>query len=403
MKCLMVHNSYQQSGGEDQVFNAEARLLEAHGHDVVRFTAHNDAVRELAPAALAMKTIWNHAAARDARAVMRRERPQVVHVHNTFPLISPAIYHAAWAEGVPVVQTLHNYRLLCPNALLFRDGHVCEDCLRRPIPVPGAVHACYRGSRAASSAVVAMLAVHRLLGTWTRRVDVFIALSDFARQKYIEGGLPAEKIVIKPNFIDPDPGPRETSAGYALFVGRLSPEKGLDTLIAAWERLATRIPLKIVGTGPLAGDAEAAARRMAEVEWLGGLPREQVLALMKRAEFLVIPSLWYEAFGVVIAEAYGVGLPVISSNLGSMSSLIRPGRTGLHYRPGDAADLAARVEWAIAHRAEMAEMGRQARREYEMWYTADRNYEMLVHAYGLAMDRAASRRRRPAAAITTAR
>lgn len=398
MKCLMVHNSYQQSGGEDHVFDAEAALLEAHGHVVVRFTAHNDAVREIGPAALAVKTIWNGAAARAARGVLRRERPQVVHVHNTFPLISPAIYHAARAEGVPVVQTLHNYRLLCANALFFRDGHVCEDCLHKTIPVDGAVHACYRNSRAASSVVVAMLAVHHLVGTWAHMIDVFIALSDFARDKYIEGGLPAEKIIVKPNFIEPDPGPREAGEGYALFVGRLSPEKGLGTLLAAWERLGRSIPLKVVGTGPLAGEVQSAAQRLTGVEWLGGQPRDHVLSLMKRAEFLVIPSLWYEAFGVVIAEAYGVGLPVIASNLGSMASLIRPGRTGLHFRPGDPEDLATEVEWAIAHPAEMAEMGRAARRAYEMWYTADRNYEMLLHAYELAIDRAASRRGRSALA-----
>lgn len=392
MKCLVAHNSYQQSGGEDQVFQAECALLERHGHEVVRLTAHNAQVDALAPAALALKTVWNGAAYRETRALLRRERPQVLHVHNTFPLLSPAIYHAARAEGVPVVQTLHNYRLLCANALLFRDGHVCEDCLRRAVPVSGVRHACYRESRAASGVVVAMLAVHQLLGTWTRAIDVYIALTEFARDKYVEGGLPAEKIVVKPNFIDPDPGQREASAEYALFVGRLTMEKGVRTLLAAWERVGRRMPLKIVGTGPLADEVRSAAARLAGVEWLGGLPRERVLALMKRAAFLVIPSLWYEAFGVVIAEAYGVGLPVISSDLGSMASLIRPGVTGLHFRPGDAMELAARVEWALAHPAEMVAMGRLARREYETRYTAERNYELLMETYALAADRARRRR-----------
>jgi glycosyltransferase involved in cell wall biosynthesis len=391
MKCLIVHNSYQQAGGEDQVFEAEAALLESFGHDVVRFRAHNDQVRELGRLELARETIWNGKSYREIRAILRRERPQILHAHNVFPLISPAIYYAARAEGVPVVQTLHNYRLMCPNALLFRDGHVCEECLLARSPIAGVIHACYRNSRAATGVVAAMLTVHRALGTWTRLIDVFIALSEFARDKYIQGGLPPDKIVVKPNFIHPDPGIREAGGSYALFVGRLTPEKGLHTLLAAWERLGNKLPLKVVGDGPLAEEVRDAAQRLVGVEWLGSQPREHVLALMKHAAFLVIPSIWYEAFGVVIAEAYGVGLPVIASDLGSMSMLIRSGYTGLHFRPGDTADLVAQVEWAVAHPAEMDVMGTHARHEYETRYAADRNYDLLLHVYGLAIDRAKRR------------
>jgi glycosyltransferase involved in cell wall biosynthesis len=396
MKCLMVHNSYQQAGGEDRVFEAEAALLESFGHGVVRFTMHNDQVDELGRMELARATIWNRSSYREIRAILRRERPEILHAHNIFPLISPAIYYAARAEGVPVVQTLHNYRLVCPNALLFRDGHVCEECLLVRSPVAGIVHACYRNSRAATSVVTAMLTVHRALGTWTRLVDVFIALSEFSRDKYIQGGLPPGKIVVKPNFIHPDPGKREAGGSYALFVGRLTPEKGLRVLLAAWERLGNRIPLKIAGDGPLADEVREVAQRLVGVEWLGSQPRESVLALMKHAVFLVIPSLWYEAFGVVIAEAYGVGLPVIASNLGSLSKLIQSGYTGLHVRPGDAADLVAQVEWAVAHPAEMEVMGANARHEYETRYAADRNYDLLLQAYGLAIDRAKRRLERRA-------
>ena len=391
MKCLLVHNSYQQAGGEDRVFEAEAALLESFGHDVVRFTMHNDQVNELGRMELARATIWNRSSYREIHAILRRERPEIFHAHNTFPLISPAVYHAARVEGVPVVQTLHNYRLVCPNALLFREEHVCEECLLARSPIPGVIHACYRNSRAATGVVAAMLTVHRALGTWTRLVDVFIALSEFSREKYIKGGLPAGKIVVKPNFIHPDPGEREAAGSYALFVGRLTLDKGVRALLAAWERVGNKIPLKIVGDGPLAEEVREAAERLVGVEWLGSQPRESVLALMKHAVFLVIPSLWYEAFGVVIAEAYGVGLPVIASNLGSMSMLIRPGYTGLHFRPGDAADLAAQVEWAIAHPAEMEVMGTHARHEYETLYAADRNYDLLLQVYGLAIDRAKQR------------
>jgi glycosyltransferase involved in cell wall biosynthesis len=396
MKFVMVHNRYQQAGGEDQVFEAEATLLESHGHEVVRLTEHNDRVGELGQLELAHATIWNGGTYHAVRAMLRREQPQVLHCHNTFPLVSPAIYYAARAEGVPVVQTLHNYRLVCPNALLFRDGHLCEDCLVARSPIAGIVHACYRDSRVATGVVAAMLTVHRALGTWARLIDVFIALSEFARHKYIQGGLPEEKIVVKPNFIHPDPGERDTNGSGALFVGRLTPEKGVHTLIAAWEQLGAAIPLTIVGSGPLAGAVEDAARRIAGVTWLGSQPRERVLTLMKRAGFLIIPSLWYEAFGVVIAEAYGVGLPVIASNLGSMSVLIRDRRTGLHFRPGDVEDLVAHVRWAIAHPAEMRAIGKRARLEYETRYTADRNYGLLCQAYQMAIDRATRRHARRA-------
>jgi glycosyltransferase involved in cell wall biosynthesis len=391
MKLLLAHNSYQQVGGEDMVFQAEARLLESRGNEVVRYTKHNDQVAQLGRASLARITIWNGDTYREVRALLRRERPEVVHVHNTFPLISPAIYYAARAEGVPVVQTLHNYRLVCPNALLFRDGHRCEECLGKRIPIPGVVHACYRQSRAVSGAVAAMLTVHRGVGTWTRMVDVFIALSEFARNKHIQGGLPAERIVVKPNFIAPDPGQGARQGGYALYVGRLSAEKGVDTLVAAWSRLARAIPLRIVGDGPLASQVQAAVQRVAGVEWLGRQSRGTVIELMKSAEFLVVPSLCYEAFCVVVAEAYGVGVPVIASDLGSVGSLVQHGSTGLHFRTGDAADLSNRVEWATAHPAEMSEMARRARQAYEMWYTADRNYEMLMQIYQQAIAGAAVR------------
>ena len=233
------------------MFLAETALLESYGHRVVRYITHNDRVAELNSVTLAGKTVWNSSAYRELRNLIHLEQPDVAHFHNTFPLVSPAGYYAARAEGVPVVQTLHNYRLLCPNALFFRDGGVCEDCKSKAITWPGVVHKCYRGSRAASGVVTAMLTTHRALRTWRKKVDVYIALTEFARRKFIEGGLPAGKIIVKPNFVYPDPGPGEGEGGFALFVGRLSFEKGVGTLLAAWEHLDRRIPLKIVGDGPL--------------------------------------------------------------------------------------------------------------------------------------------------------
>ena len=388
MTVLFVHNYYRQPGGEDEVFAAEASLLESRGERVLRYVVHNDQAVKLRPWVLAGTSIWNGTVYRELRTLCRQERPRVVHFHNTFPLISPAAWYAARAESVPVVQTLHNYRLVCPDALCFRDEHVCAECVGRVVPWPGVVHGCYRGSRVATGAVAAMLTAHRLLGTWTQTPQIYIALTDFARRTFIQGGLPAQKLVVKPNFVYPDPGPGDGRGDCALFVGRLSEEKGVKVLLAAWAQLHGKVPLKIVGDGPLAGLVAEAAGRGDGVTWLGKQSKTQVYALMKQARMLIVPSLWYEGFPMVVVEAYAAGCPVLVSNLGGLSSLIDHRRTGLHMPPSDSGALAAAAEWAWGHPSEMAAMGREARREFEQRYTADRNNEMLSEIYRLAEERA---------------
>jgi glycosyltransferase involved in cell wall biosynthesis len=383
MKLLLVHNSYQQSGGEDQVFTSELDLLASHGHEVLRYTAHNDAVRHLNKVSLAFRTTWSRTTYREMRAVLHRERPQIVHVHNTLPLLSPAVYYAARTAGVPVVQTLHNYRLLCPNAVLLRDRHICEDCLGRRVAWPGILHACYRQSRAATGAVATMLSVHRLLGTWTRQVNRYIALTEFMRQKFITGGFPAKRIVVKPHFVMADPGVGNHRGGYALFVGRLSPEKGVRTLLRAWDSLGGRLPLKILGEGPLQMLADESPPG---IEWLGHQPRTKVFALMQEASMLIFPSECYEGFGVTMVEAFATGLPVVASDLGAMAEIVQHRHTGLLFIPGNAEDLAEKVEWALGYPSELTDMGRRARREFEAKYTAERNYQRLLDIYHTVLD-----------------
>lgn len=388
MRILSVHNYYQQAGGEDKVFAAESALLETKGHQVWRYTLHNDQVKASNPVAIASATFWNQAVYKDLRSLIRQKQIQIAHFHNTLPLISPSAYYAAKAEGAAVIQTFHNYRLVCPNAMLFRDGRVCEDCLGKAIPFSAIQHGCYRGSQSASAAVTAMLAIHRAAQTWTNQVDVYIALTDFARQKLIQGGIPPQKVVVKPNFVYPDPKYGEGKGGYALYVGRLSPEKGVDLLLAAWESIGNKIPLKIVGDGPLAPQVVKAVDQIPGVEWLGRRQMDEVYALMKEAMFLVFPSKWYEGLPNTIIESFAVGTPVIASNLGSMSSLIIPQRTGLHFDPNDSQDLATKVEWALAHPEELIRMRQKVRAEFETKYTASQSYVQLMQAYALAREKA---------------
>jgi glycosyltransferase involved in cell wall biosynthesis len=388
MRILLCHNYYQQPGGEDQVFHDEARLLESHGHEVVRFTRHNDAIREMPGWKAAVHTIWNRETVSHLRQTIRSERPVIVHFTNTFPLISPAAYYAARSEGVKIVQSLHNFRLICPGALLLRDGHVCEECLGKRIPWPAVTHGCYRGDRKATAVVASMLAFHRAIGTWTRVVDQFYALTEFGRRKFIEGGLPAAKIAVKPNFMAVDPGAGDGIGGYALFVGRLSPEKGFDTLLAAWETAEIDLPpLLIVGDGPCRDRVRRAAEGNPRVEWLGHQPHNRILEMMGRACLLVLPSLNYEGFPKTIVEAFAKGTPIVASNLGAMAQLIDDERTGILVAPGDPKALATATARLVGDSRSLRKMRVNARFEFEAKYTAAANYRMLLTLYGRALGR----------------
>ena len=355
--------------------------MESHGHQVLRFIRHNDAIARMKRFDVAPRAIWNWDTFHELRDLIRRERPSVMHCTNTFPLISPAAYYAARAEGVPIVQSLRNYRLFCLNACFLRNDRVCEDCLGKGVPWPGVLHGCYRSSRTASAVVAAMLSLHRVLRTWTRMVDRYYTLTEFSRRKFIEGGLPDRKVAVKPNFIHPDPGPSRGQGGYAVFIGRLSPEKGIKPLLSCWSQLGGRLPLKIIGDGPLAESVKATADRTAGIDWLGRRQPQEVLALLGEATCLVMPSIWYETFGRTIIEAYAKGTPVVASRLGAMAELVHDGRTGLLFEPGNPADLALKIHSLLGNPERSAEMRIAARREYEEKYTAETNYRMLMRIY----------------------
>jgi glycosyltransferase involved in cell wall biosynthesis len=381
MRVLLVHNFYQEPGGEDRVFSDEGAMLEAEGHTVVRHTAHNDAVRELGKLQLARATIWNGDSYRALRQLIHETRPDVAHFHNTLPLISPAAYYAARAEGVPVVQTLHNYRLICANAYLFRDGRVCEDCLGRSVPWPAVRHACYRGDRAATAAVAAMLTAHRAFGTWRDCVDAYIALTEFARAKFVAGGLPAERIIVKPNAVYPDRGVGRGAGNYAAYVGRLSREKGVLTLLAAWEQLGDLLPLVIVGDGPLAPEVAAAAARNPGIRWLGQRSPDEVHTVLADAMCLVLPSECYETFGRVAVEAFAAGTPVVTTRTGASCELVDEGRTGLLMDSADGVGLAAVLRRALGSRRTFEDMRGAARSAYEARFTPQANVRLLLGIY----------------------
>jgi glycosyltransferase involved in cell wall biosynthesis len=392
VKILLVHNTYQQPGGEDVVFEQERKLLENAGHQVQTYCRNNSEIDDsslVKRLALVRNTVASEQSRHQVSQLLSQERFDVAHVHNTFMLISPSIYSAFREAGVPVVQTLHNYRLLCPAATFYRDGHTCEECSEHGV-WHGARHGCYRGSRAATATVALMLTVHRKRGTWSDSVDRYVALSEFARQKFIGGGLPAEKISVKPNFVHPDPGQRtHGGSNYAAYVGRLSPEKGPGTLLAAWKRLGNRVPLVIAGDGPIYNDLQKQAQefQLSSITFRGHVPRKEAQEITKGAAFVIAPSECYENFPMGVAESFACGVPVISSRLGALEELVDEGRTGLHFTPGSAEDLAAKVGWAWSNPERMQEMGKQARLEYEMRYTAERNYPLLMDIYQQAIGR----------------
>ncbi|MBH8571531.1 glycosyltransferase family 4 protein [Nostocaceae cyanobacterium CENA369] len=394
MKLLILHNRYRFAGGEDRVVQAEKRLLEANGHEVILLEENNHSIVSVWDTFVAAGgAIYSFAAKNRVEAEIRRFCPEIVHVHNFFPLLSPAVYDACYSAGVPVVQTLHNYRLACPKAMPFRDGNTCEDCIGKLIPWSSVVHACYRNSHLQSSVVATMSTWHRLQGTWQKRVNAYIVFTHFQKQKMVQARLPPEKIYIKPNFVFHTDCVHKDSQynNYILFVGRLSEEKGVSLLIDAYVQNNLSIPLKIVGDGPLRLGLQAKVQNAGFsnlIEFLGFQDQSTVFQLMHNAKFLVIPSIWYEAFPLTIVEAFACSLPVLAPKLGSMAEIVEDGVNGLHFEARNPQDLAAKINWAIKHSEVMGTIGKNARSTYELKYTSEANYNQLIKIYQEVIDKA---------------
>jgi glycosyltransferase involved in cell wall biosynthesis len=388
MKVLLCHNYYQRFGGEDQTFLDDIALLQANGHEVVEYVRHNDEINDASRFRVAADTLWNASAYRDLRSLISRERPDIMHCVNIFPIISPAAYQAAHDEGVPVVQALGNYRLLCPSATFLRDGKVCESCVGKVFSWPAVQHGCYRGSRMGSAVVSVMNTLHNLKRTW-HLVDRFYTPSNFARDVFVRNGMPADRIDVRPCIVDPDLGPGQGDGGYVLFVGRLSPEKGITTMLNAWAELKENIPLRIVGDGPCREEVEQAAASDPRIVPMGHLPLEQVYEMLRGATCLLMPSVWYETFGRTITEAFAAGTPVIASRMGAMQELVAHRETGLLFEPGSASALSRAVS-ELHGRADLPAMRVRARCEFEDKFTASQNYDQLMRVYERAMGKESS-------------
>ena len=378
LRVLVVHNRYRLPGGEDAVVDSEIELLKSRGHEVETYLRDNRELEGMRPIHAFAQSVWSRRSWRDVSDLIGAFRPDVIHAHNTFARVSSSVYWAAARAGVPVVQTLHNFRLMCVQAMFLQNDQVCEDCLGH-VPWRGVVRKCYRRSRLGSAALATALGVHRALGTFRDKVTRYVALTEFCRRKFIEGGLPPRRVAVKPNFADvPHPGDGPRRGG--LYVGRLSPEKGMATLLAALDLLPGTV-IDVIGDGPDAGKVGAHPR----LNLLGWLSHEEIYARMRGASYLVMPSIWYENFPRTLIEAFGNALPVVASHRGSLLELVDHGCTGLLFRPGCAEDLAQHIGWAETHSAAMRVMGMNARRKYEDEFTPDRNYERMMAIYRDAM------------------
>ncbi|MFC1772730.1 glycosyltransferase family 4 protein [Pseudomonadota bacterium] len=385
MRVLLCHNFYRSSApsGEDAVFRNERALLESNGVEVIPFERFNDDIDDstlLNRLDVAASTIWSRKTYKAIEATIRKTRPDIAHFHNTFPQISPSAYAACSRSRVPVIQTLHNYRLICPGALLLREGKPCEDCLGHSL-LPALRHRCYRNSLTATGALVGMLSLNRARGTYLSSVSRYIALTQFSATRYELGGLPANRIVVKPNFLPSPPPFGRGQGGYVVYVGRLSEEKGLKTLLKAWHHV-NNLPLKILGDGPLKSELiENATQNNLNIEFMGSLPRNEVLDIISHADLQVIPSEWYEGFPMVALEGYACGTPILASRIGSLTEIIIDGETGTTFEPGNDLDLAQNVIALLKDRDTLATMRNTTRKHFDSNFTAKQNFEMLMNIY----------------------
>jgi glycosyltransferase involved in cell wall biosynthesis len=402
VKILLVHNFYGSSApsGENSVFIAESELLRQHGHNVVEFTRHSDEIRKSGLGGIvrgALSAAWNPFMKRRLRRIIEKEQPDIMHVHNTFPLLSPAVFYAAKGFFTATILTVHNYRIFCAAGIPVRNEIVCTECLDQCSVIPALRYGCYRNSRLATLPMIAMIALHRKLDTWGRHVDAFIALTDFQREKLIEAGLPKDRVYVKPHFYPDPPAPVawQERQDRVVYVGRLGAYKGVHLLVEAWQQWGSDAPkLEIIGEGPERKQLEQMAATGPwpdqRISFVGQLSFLEAQARLAKARLLVLPSLCFEGFPMVIREAFALGVPVVASRIGALEEIVDHGKNGVLFTPGSSEDLLASVK-KIWKGRELESMARAARETFEEKYTAEKNYRQLVDIYEKAIARRTAR------------
>ena len=382
MRILLIHNKYQQKGGENVVFEAECELLKKNGHTVQKVLFDNHIIQSGWDKFLAgVKSLYNFESAHVLETAIRKFNPDVMHVHNIFPIASPAVFYVADKHNIPIVATLHNYRLICPSATLFHNGKIYEKSIHSIFPLDAIVQAVYRNSRIQTASAVLMTGIHKLLGTWKNKVDRYIVLTEFAKNKFLESclGVPGEKMVVKPNFTA-DLGlghyPRED---FFLFIGRLTEEKGIRTILECAK--LSKANIKIIGDGPLREEVQKEATLHTNIQYIGFQDKETIADILKRAKALLFASQWYEGFPMTILEAFASGTPVICSNLGGPGEIVENNISGLHFTPGDAKDLAQKMLTLSLDKTLVSLLGKGARQVFLEKYSEESNYQTLLNLY----------------------
>lgn len=393
MKVLLIHNFYRSlsPSGEDTVYRNEVELLRRHGIRVITYENNNDDIaRSHGKMKAAMNTIWSGQTYKNMRALIRKEKPDIAHIHNIWYAISPSAYYACRDEGVPVVQTVHNFRMFCANGLLMRDGRTCEECVGK-MPWRALVRGCYNSSRVQSVPIALTEMAHGIMKTWTDRVDVFIALTEFGKKKLAACGLPENRIAVKPNFLLDPPSHSGTYDNQIVFIGRLSSEKGILVLLNAFKALSSTnggVLLNIIGDGPLRKQVEKRihSEGINNIHVSGRKDSKRSMESLGKAAFMVMPTICYEMFPLTTIEAFACGKAVVASRIGAMEEIVRDGKTGIFFEPGSTIDCAAKMKWMVENRDACIEMGRNARYEFESKYSADKNFEMVMKIYELAKE-----------------
>jgi glycosyltransferase involved in cell wall biosynthesis len=380
MRILFLHNRYIYRGGEDESREQEISMLRSRGEEVIEYVLDNAEIRSENLITVGLQSIWNPKEFDSVKQLIRSKRPDIMKVDNFFPRLSPSIFLAAKEMGIPTALSVRNYRLVCPSANLFRDGHVCTTCVGSKVALAAVHHRCYRKSYLQSAAVVASNVYAHLRGVWADSVDRFIAVSSFVKQQLVAGGFPEDRIIVKPNFIS-DTGVGDGSGGYGLYVGRLTEEKGVRSLLKAWKNVPQPVRLKLIGDGPLESIVREASEADSRIEYLGRKSLSDVCEYLGNAAFLIFPSEWYEPFGRTIVEAYSKGTPVIAAATPPMQAMVEDGVTGLLYRPGDSEELASVVSSLTSDQDRLRSLRLQARARYLALYTEEQNYQQLMAAF----------------------